>query len=219
MGLSAATWIAIGSAVASAGMGAMQQSASNANARNQAAHQRNQAAFLAAQSRNNAIIAQQNIDRIAAAGTTEEGRLRERIRQTSGSAAASLAANGLLVDDTEDSTAFLLRADIAEAGAQDIVSLRNTVADEKHSALLQKENFLAEAALNNINANAPALSLASPFATGAGLLLSGLGSVAEKNADEIEGLFGVSSSRPNVPSFGGRNFGGSSSSFGGRNFG
>lgn len=55
----------------------------------------------------------------------EEDEKRRQIAQTVGSARARQAANGLLVDDTSDSTNFQLLDDLTVAGELDILRIRD----------------------------------------------------------------------------------------------
>ena len=89
--MAAATTIAAVAAVASAATGA-------ASAYQQSQAAKSQADYQAQVANNNAIIAQQNAERLRQYGSIAEDEQRERLAQTRGAARARLAANGLLVE-------------------------------------------------------------------------------------------------------------------------
>ena len=138
----------------------------------QAEAQKAQARYQAAVARNNSIIAQQNADRIRQNMEQAEDEQRERIKMTKGSAKAAMAANGLLVDDTEDATGQLILQDIAEQGEYDILKLRDNYEQEARAAEIQGINYQAEAGLQQLKAS----SYNGAFAA-AGSLLSSAGKV------------------------------------------
>jgi len=146
----------------------------------QAEAQKAQARYQAAVARNNSIIAQQNADRIRQNMEQAEDEQRERIRMTKGSAKAAMAANGLLVDDTEDATGQLILQDIAEQGEYDILKLRDNYEQEARAAEIQGINYQAEAGLQQLKASSYNGAVAA-----AGSLLSSAGKVygAGKEAD------------------------------------
>lgn len=163
--MSAAASIAAIAAVASAGTGAVAAYQQANAAKNQANYQRQVA-------ENNAIIAGQNADRIVKMQETAEDEQRERIAMTKGTARARLAANGLLVDDTEDATSQLLIQDIVESGEYDVLKLRDNYEQEARAARIQGINYQAEAGLQGLKA----ASSNGAFAA-AGSLLSSAGKV------------------------------------------
>lgn len=119
-----------------------------------------QANYQAQVARNNAVVAQQNADRVRQQAKTAEEAQRERIKMTKGTAVAVAAANGLLVDDTEDSTVQTLVQDIAAAGEYDILTMRDNYEQEARRAEIQGVNYTAEAGLMSMKADSinPALS-------------------------------------------------------------
>ena len=97
---------------------------------------------------------------------TAEDEQRQRIAMTRSSARARLAANGLLVDDTEDATSQLLIQDIVEAGEYDVLKLRDNYDQQIRATALQGSNFQAEASLQNLKAS----SYNAAFSAGGSLL-------------------------------------------------
>tara|TARA_R110002012_G_scaffold196948_3_gene365463 strand:- start:41 stop:568 length:528 start_codon:yes stop_codon:yes gene_type:complete len=169
--MAAATTISAVAAVASAAtgaIGAMQQS--------QAA--RAQSNYQAQVANNNAIIAQQNAERLQQYGSIAEDEQRERLARTQSSARARLAANGLLVDDTVDATGSLLQADLASEGEYDILKLKDRYAQQVRAAEVQGVNFQAEAGLASLKA-----AQEKPMFAAAGSLLSSAGSVYSAGKD------------------------------------
>ena len=152
--------------VASAAMGAMGAMQQSQAAKAQASYQRQVA-------ENNAVIARQNATAIRQRMEVAEEEQRERVAATKGAARARLAANGLLVDDTEDSTAVGLIADIAEAGEYDILKLRYNYEQEARAAEIQGINYDAQAGLYQLQAD----SVPSGAMAAAGSLLSSAGRV------------------------------------------
>lgn len=163
--MSAATTIAAIAGVASAVSGA-------AGAYQQSQAAKSQADYQAQVANNNAIIAQQNAERLRQYGSIAEDEQRERLAQTQGAARARLAANGLLVDDTVDATGSLLQADLAAEGEYDILKLKDRYAQQVRAAQVQGVNFQAEAGLASLKAS----QQNSVFAA-AGSLLGNAGSV------------------------------------------
>tara|TARA_R110000744_G_scaffold120386_2_gene224317 strand:+ start:895 stop:1422 length:528 start_codon:yes stop_codon:yes gene_type:complete len=163
--MSSAVAIAAVAAVASAATGA-------ASAYQQSQSAKSQANYQAQVANNNAIIAQQNAERLRQYGSIAEDEQRERLAQTQGAARARLAANGLLVDDTVDATGSLLQADLAAEGEYDILKLKDRYAQQVQAAQVQGVNFQAEAGLASLKA-----SQQSPGFAAAGSLLGDAGSV------------------------------------------
>jgi hypothetical protein len=164
--VSSAAIVAAVAGVASAGMGAM-------GAAQQASQARSQANYKAQVANNNAIIAQQNAVRLQQYGSIAEDEQRERLAQTRGAARARLAANGLLVDDSIDSTAALLQTDLDVEGEYDILKLKDRYAQQIRAAQIQGVNFQAEAGLASLQA-----AQQKPGFSALGSLLSNAGSVA-----------------------------------------
>lgn len=144
--MSAAATVAAIAAVASAGTGAL-------SAYQQANSAKAQANYQSKIASNNAIIAQQNADRLRMNKETAEDDQRQRVAMTKGAARARLAANGLLVDDTGDSTAQTLVQDIVETGEYDVLKLRDNYDQEIRNAQLQGMNYQAEAGLQSLKAS------------------------------------------------------------------
>jgi hypothetical protein len=168
MGLEAATLatisaVATGASAVVSTIGAYQQS--------QAA--KAQAEYKAAVSRNNQIIAQQNADAIRERGQVEEADHRRRIQQTIGSARAAAAGNGFLIDGSAEDTNALLQASIAEAGELDILRLRDDVELRAREQVLRGQQFGAEAALAQFEADQQ-----SPFLAAGATLLEGAAATA-----------------------------------------
>jgi len=164
MGLEAATIAAIAS-VASAGVGAIGAYQQSQAAKSQARYQQQVA-------QNNAIIAQQNADRIRQQAQQAEDEHRDKIARTKGRARAVLAAQGLLVDDTADSTAQQLIQDIVTEGEYDILKIRDNYEQEARRAEIEGINYTAQAGLFGAKASAQ-----SPFLSAAGTLFEGAGKV------------------------------------------
>ena len=164
MCISMAAAAAIGSVISAAtgAMSAMQQS--------QAA--KAQANYQAQVANNNAIIAQQNAERLQQYGSIAEDEQRERLAATKASARVRLAGNGLLVDDTIDATGSLLQADLASEGEYDILKLKDRYAQQVQAAKVQGVNFQAEAGLASLKA-----AQQKPMFAAAGSLLGSAGSV------------------------------------------
>jgi len=161
--------IATVAGAAAGAMGAAQQASA---ARAQASYQRTVA-------ENNAVIARQNATTIRQRMEVAEEEQRERLSATKGAARARLAANGLLVDDTEDSTAVGLIADIAEVGEYDILKLRYNYEQQARAAEIQGINYDAQAGLFQLQRDATP----SPGMAAAGSLLSDAGKVASAGAE------------------------------------
>lgn len=160
------TGLAIAATIASTAAGAY-----GAYQQSQAA--KSQANYQAAVARNNSIIAQQNAADVRDRGEVAEQEHRDRIKQTKGSAVASQAANGFLVDDPGSSNVDLL-ADIAEAGELDVLRIRDNTEREARRAEIQGSNFQAQAGLFDMQASAQ-----NPGLAGATTLLSGAAKTAK----------------------------------------
>ena len=91
--------------------------------------------------------------------------------QSKGSVKGDQAALGFLIDDPGSTNVDLL-ADIAEAGALDLKKIEENTAAEERRALIQGDNFVAQAGLYGLKASAQNAGLAA-----GGTLLSGAGNV------------------------------------------
>ena len=147
--------IAIGTVVSAAGAAQQQRAAQS------------QAQFQAGLARNNAIIAQQNAADAKDRGKADAEEHRDRVEQQKGAVKADQAGSGFLVDDPGSTNVDLL-ADVAEAGALDIRRIEQNTDREVRRALIQGDNFTAQASLYGIKA-----SSYSPGTAAAGTLLSG----------------------------------------------
>ena len=129
----------------------------------QAAAQKAQAEYQAQVARNNQVIAAQNERDIIQRGQVAKDVQRTRIQQTIGSARAALSGQGLLVDDTQGSTAEKLQDDLRVAGTLDIMTLKSNIDREASRARIQGAQFAAEAGLYDLKASSinPMLASAS----------------------------------------------------------
>lgn len=137
------TIAAITASAAVSAYGAMQQ----------AQAQRAQANYQAAVARNNAIIAQQNADDAQDRGDRAKDAHNRRLRQIKGKAKVQQAANGFLVDDTEDSTNVMMVADLVEAHKLDELGIEGDTAREVRRAKIQGDNYTAQAGLFSLKAS------------------------------------------------------------------
>ena len=147
--------IAIGGAVMGAVGSAQQQQIANQNAharnvaaRNNAIAAQQAASYKAQISYNNSVIAAQNAASIREAATEAAQRHSVRVRNTVGALHAGMAANGFLVDDTDDSTGTDLEAGLRAAGTHDIRTIYHNAELEARRALIEKEQFIREGELN-----------------------------------------------------------------------
>jgi len=102
---------------------------------------------------NNAEIAAVNAADIRDRGEQAAQDRGARTRQVIGAAKASMAGNGVLVDDGAGTTSRALLDDLAKAGAIDILRMRENAAREEYRALVQGSNFEAQAGLFDMQAN------------------------------------------------------------------
>ena len=130
-----------------------------------------QAQYQSQVAMNNSIIAQQNAADVRDRGTRDEEDHRAKVAQSKGAAKGSMAANGFLIDDPGSTNVDLL-ADIAEAGEYDIQKIQDNTAREERRALIQGDNFVAQAGLYGLKAGAE-----NPAFSAGGTLLSGAGGV------------------------------------------
>lgn len=119
----------------------------------QAQAQKAQADYSAAVARNNAIIAEQNAADIVQRGEIARDVQRRRVDQTIGAARSAIAGAGLLVDDPAGTTPALLLDDIRTAGQFDIMTLKANIDREERRALIQGQQFEAEAGLFDLQAS------------------------------------------------------------------
>ena len=119
-------------------------------------------------SRNNAIIAEQNAEDARKRGKIEADEQRKRVNQTVGATRASLAANGLLIDDGTGTTSAGLLSDVRDAGELDILTI-------KHNSELEARRYELQA--NSARNTAGGLSLKAksynPFLDGVTAGVSG----------------------------------------------
>lgn len=149
------------SAVASAGLGVI-------GAYQQSQATKAQANFKAQEARNNATIAMQNAERLQQYGIISDAEMRKRIAATKAAATARLAANGLLADDTVDSTGALLRMDLVAEGEYDILKLADRYAQQVYAAKVQGVNYQAESGLASLNQPSPGFSATGSLLSSAG---------------------------------------------------
>lgn len=133
----------------------------------QAQAAKSQANYQAQVAMNNSIIAQQNAADVRDRGKRDIEEHRDRIAQSKGAAKGDMASLGFLIDDP-DSTNVKLLADIAEVGALDVLKMRDNTDREERRALIQGDQFVAQAGLYGLQASAQ-----NPGAAAAGTLLSG----------------------------------------------
>lgn len=163
--MSSATTIAAIAAVASAAAGAVSSYQQSQATKDKANYQSKVAS-------NNVTTAMRNAERLQQYGSIAEDEQRERLAATKASARVRLAGNGLLVDDTVDSTAALLQAALASDGEYDILKLKDRYAQQVQAAEVQGVNFQAEAGLASLKA-----AQQNPGFAAAGSLLSSAGKV------------------------------------------
>lgn len=101
-----------------------------------------QAKYQAKLAENQALDARQRAE-------AEEDEKRRQIAQTVGTARARQAANGLLVDDTPDSTNFQLIDDLIVAGELDILRIRDNGERQARGAEAQAELYKTQAKNQN----------------------------------------------------------------------
>ena len=158
--LTAATVLQI-AGVGFAALGAIQQSQAS----------KAQANYNAQVQRNNEVIALQNAEDARLRGKVEADKARTRVQQTVGATRASLAANGLLVDDDIGTTSAGLLSDVLDAGELDILTIKN-------NAELEARRFEIQA--NSASATAGGLTLQAksfnPFLDGVSAGVAGVNS-------------------------------------------
>lgn len=159
--------ISIGLAAASAGMSAL-GSMQAGNAANDHARYQSQIA------KNNATIAEQEAQDIEARGAIDIARTQRQAATFKSSQRAAAAASGVLVDTGD---AALALEDTAALSAYDIAVGRTNIQRAARNARLQKQDFLNQSTL--LKAQGRAAQSASRM-QGAGDLLSGAGTVADK---------------------------------------
>jgi hypothetical protein len=116
---------------------------------------------------NNSIIARQNAADAVDRGKRDKEEHRDRVAQTKGAVKGQQATLGFLIDDPGSTNVGML-ASVAEAGALDIKKIQDATDREKRRALIQGDQFVAQAGLYGLQASAQ-----SPGRAAAGTLLSG----------------------------------------------
>lgn len=153
--------------------------------RAQAKAQSNEAKFRAAVARNNDIVSRREADLSRARGEQDARRQEERTRQLIGTQRATLAANGVVVDQ---GSAADITADTAEIGALDAITIRRNAEREALLRESQGAEFASESALRERESSS---TLRAGRTESFGTVLSGIGSVSSKwHAFKEQGTFG-----------------------------
>lgn len=133
-----------------------------------------QANYQAAVARNNKIIADRQADDAIKRGSVEEAAYRRQVSQLAGRQRATLAANGVVVDQ---GSALDITEDTAEYGELDALTIRSNAEREAYGYRVQGQNFEADAGLYDATgANARSAGNFGAVSN----LISGAGSVASK---------------------------------------
>ncbi len=147
--------MAMMTALAVVGMGlsavgaAQQAKAQQAQLRAQADQQRAQARIAAKQehqSKVNAALAGMNAEAVLKSGIEAGENRGLRTRQVVGAARAAIASNGIVVDDVGGTSSVLVK-DLRDAGAQDVLNIYKASEAEQMNALVQQENYTAQAGI------------------------------------------------------------------------
>lgn len=133
-----------------------------------------QANYQAAVARNNAIIAERNAADAEKRGEIAETRQRQQVAQLAGRQRATLAGNGVVIDE---GSALDITTDTAGFGELDALTVRNNADREAYRARVEGANFQADAGLYDARGSAAA---SAGMMNGFSSLLSGAGSVADK---------------------------------------
>lgn len=133
-----------------------------------------QGRYQAAVDRNNAITAQRLADDARARGEVDARTRRTQLAQVEGRQRASLAANGVLIDE---GSALDIVSDTAALAELDALTIRSNAEREALGFETQGVNFQSSAALAEIRADQATSSI--PLTVGS-TLLTGAGSVAGK---------------------------------------
>jgi hypothetical protein len=133
-----------------------------------------QANYQAAVARNNKIIADRQAEDAIKRGSREEASYRRQVSQLAGRQRATLAANGVVVDQ---GSAGDILADTAEYGELDALTIRSNAEREAYGYRVQGQNFESDARLYTATgANARSAGNFGALSN----LISGAGSVAQK---------------------------------------
>lgn len=133
-----------------------------------------QAEYQAAVARNNQIIAERNAQDAELRGGLSEDQQRRQTAQLKGRQRASLASNGVVIDE---GSALDITSDTAAFGEFDALTIRSNAQREAYNYRVQGSNFQAEENLMRMRGAAGSRA----GTTGAvSTLLSGAGSVADK---------------------------------------
>lgn len=143
----------------------------------QAQAQQAQYDYQAQVARNNATIAAQNERDIVQRGEVTREVQRTRVQQTVGAARAALGSRGLLVDDTQGTTAEMLQNDLRVAGTMDIMTMKSNIDRQARQARIQGMNFQAQAGLYDLGAASinPMLAAVSAGLEGAPSIFNAMG--------------------------------------------
>ncbi len=153
--------VSVGGTILSA-VGTMQQSQARSD----------QAAYQAAVSRNNQIIADRKAADITVRGKIAENKKKQQVRQLKSRQLVGLAGQG--VDVTAEGEVNLL-ADTAELGAMDAQAIRTNTARDAYSTRIQAMNFGNQASLYQMQSNAE-----NPLLAGGATMLSGFGQISKR---------------------------------------
>jgi len=132
--------------------------------------------------RDNQII-QANRRSLAEAGESQEAAHRRMIHQATGASRAAQSASGFQIDDTLDSTFFLLNNQIVADGELDILNLRhNRQLKDYELKLLGEDTIYQETLLRHASAADIATPVYQPADTSKFSLLSSMASTGDKAA-------------------------------------
>lgn len=138
----------------------------------------------AALAHRDAEIIQTNRKSLAEAGESQEAAHRRMISQATGASRAAQSASGFLVDDTVDSTFFLLNNQIIADGELDILNLRhNRQLKDYELKLLGEDTLYQETLLRHASAADIATPVYQPADTSKFSLLQGAAKVGSKMND------------------------------------
>lgn len=168
--------MALGTAISAIGLGM-----SAVGAYSSAQSQKTSAKYNAAVARNNAEISRDNADDIEKRGRVAVFDQYRQIASQLSSVEAATAGAGLEVDVEGTTGQDLVRA-MTEAGALDVMRLKNNIQREKRRALIQGANFEAQAGQLETTARS-----ISPFRSG--LVALGQGAASPAGQDILD-LFG-----------------------------
>lgn len=167
LGLSTSTWAGISAATSVIGLGLQAYGAmTSSNA------QKNAYNYQAQVSANNAKIAEWNAQDALRRGEQAEMDLRRKTAALKGNQRASLAARGL---DISEGSALNILTDTDYFGEYDALTIRNNAEKQAWSAKIEGNNATANSELLRMRAAAE-----NPLMEGAGTLLAGAGSVADR---------------------------------------